>query len=181
MPIAASQALMGIQRITRVVGAMLEFSKAGGEDKAPADLNRAVESALTVCENRWRPVAELRVELGPLPWVPCRIGAIKQVILTVVDNAVQSMTDRATPGVLTVQTHAEDGYAVLEIGDTGHGIPEAIRDRVFDPFYTTREVGQGTGQGFATARAIVVEQHGGMIRFKSEVGVGTTFEVRLPT
>ena len=68
----------------------------------------------------------------------------------------------------------------MTIRDTGAGIPEAIRDRVFDPFFTTKEVGKGTGQGLAIVRSVVVDKHGGTVRFDSAVGRGTTFELRLP-
>jgi signal transduction histidine kinase len=68
----------------------------------------------------------------------------------------------------------------VEIGDTGTGIPEVIRQRIFEPFFTTREVGRGTGQGLPIAHAIVVEKHRGTLTFESEMGVGTTFRVRLP-
>ena len=68
----------------------------------------------------------------------------------------------------------------MRVGDTGTGIPEAIRHRIFDPFFTTKAVGRGTGQGLAIARSIVVDKHGGTITFETEIGKGTTFIVRLP-
>jgi signal transduction histidine kinase len=74
----------------------------------------------------------------------------------------------------------DGAWAVVEIADTGGGIPEAIRERVFDPFFTTKPVGKGTGQGLAIARSIVVDRHGGSLAFTSDVGVGTTFSIRLP-
>jgi signal transduction histidine kinase len=69
---------------------------------------------------------------------------------------------------------------VIAISDTGAGIPEANRDRIFDAFFTTKEVGRGTGQGLAISRSIVVDRHGGTLTFDSTVGVGTTFYVRIP-
>ena len=68
----------------------------------------------------------------------------------------------------------------ISVSDTGCGIPETIRDKVFNPFFTTKAIGRGTGQGLAIARSIVVEMHGGTLTFESEVGKGTTFYVRLP-
>jgi two-component system, NtrC family, sensor kinase len=74
-----------------------------------------------------------------------------------------------------------DGDAVeISIGDTGTGIPQAARDKIFDPFFTTKEVGKGTGQGLAIARSVVVNKHGGTLRFETESGRGTTFFIRLP-
>jgi two-component system NtrC family sensor kinase len=74
----------------------------------------------------------------------------------------------------------EREHIVVTISDSGSGIPEAIRHRVYDPFFTTKEVGKGTGQGLALARSVVVEKHGGTIGFETDVGRGTSFFIRLP-
>jgi signal transduction histidine kinase len=79
-----------------------------------------------------------------------------------------------------VQTRRDGDEAVIRVSDDGCGMPEEIRGRIFDPFFTTKEVGRGTGQGLALARAIVVDKHHGRITFETEVGLGTTFEVRIP-
>jgi two-component system NtrC family sensor kinase len=82
--------------------------------------------------------------------------------------------------MIFVRTRRDGDDAVVEIRDTGCGIPEDICQRVFDPFFTTKEVGRGTGQGLALARTITVDGHGGTLTFESEVGIGTTFTVRIP-
>jgi two-component system, NtrC family, sensor kinase len=69
---------------------------------------------------------------------------------------------------------------VISISDNGGGIPDAIRDQIFDPFFTTKEVGRGTGQGLGAARVAVVDKHRGKLTFETELGVGTTFHIRLP-
>ena len=83
-------------------------------------------------------------------------------------------------GTITVSTSLKDGMIVIRIADTGTGIPEEVRHRVFDQFFTTKEVGKGTGQGLAIARKIVTEKHGGSLEFETETGKGTTFIVSLP-
>ena len=83
-------------------------------------------------------------------------------------------------GVITIRTRLDGPYAEIRVEDTGGGIAAEIRSRVFDLFFTTKEVGQGTGQGLALTQAIVVDKHGGTIDFETEVGRGTTFIVRLP-
>ena len=89
-------------------------------------------------------------------------------------------TEAKTHGRITVNTKAENDTVVIAISDNGTGIPESIQDRIFEPFFTTKEVGKGTGQGLSLAYSIVVEKHGGSLRYETEAGVGTTFIVRLP-
>ena len=83
-------------------------------------------------------------------------------------------------GLITVCTQQEGDWVVISIGDTGGGIPPEIRDRIYDPFFTTKEVGKGTGQGLAIAWSVVVDKHGGKLWFENTPGNGTTFFVRLP-
>jgi signal transduction histidine kinase len=79
-----------------------------------------------------------------------------------------------------VQTRTIGDFVEISIGDTGDGIPEAVRGRIFEPFVTTKEVGRGTGQGLALSRGIVVEKLKGSLHFETETGKGTTFFIRLP-
>ncbi|MCU7886038.1 MAG: HAMP domain-containing histidine kinase, partial [Candidatus Thiodiazotropha sp. (ex Lucinoma annulata)] len=74
----------------------------------------------------------------------------------------------------------EGGWVVVGIGDSGTGIPEDAQVHVFDPFFTTKDVGQGTGQGLSLSHRIIVEQHDGELNFETEIGVGTTFIIKLP-
>src|SRR6202042_3914282 len=83
-------------------------------------------------------------------------------------------------GMIHVRTRREGENVVIAIEDNGPGIPDAIREHVFDLFFTTKGVGQGSGQGLTLARAIVVDKHSGSMTFESDVGRGTTFVVRLP-
>ena len=83
-------------------------------------------------------------------------------------------------GTITVSTRQENGHAVIRIADTGTGIPEEARERIFDQFFTTKPVGRGTGQGLSIAHNVVVEKHGGSLTFDTELGKGTTFIIRLP-
>jgi signal transduction histidine kinase len=81
---------------------------------------------------------------------------------------------------VTEQTFHCPEWAEIRILDTGSGIPEKIRGRISDPFFTTKEIGKGTGQGLAIARSVIVDKHGGTIHFETEMGKGTTFIIRLP-
>ncbi len=183
---AIEQSLDGIERVTRIVRAMKEFSHPGSDEKTCIDLNRAIESTVTVASNEWKYVAELEMNLDPgLPPVSCLPGEINQVILNMIVNAAHAIEDvvSRTPkgrGKIRVSTSQEGGDAVVRISDTGSGIPAEIRDKIFDQFFTTKDVGRGTGQGLSIAHGVVVGKHGGTIDLESEVGKGTTFIVRLP-
>ncbi|MES1263385.1 MAG: ATP-binding protein, partial [Peristeroidobacter soli] len=86
----------------------------------------------------------------------------------------------STKGRIAVRTRMIGGYVEISIRDTGDGIPEDVRGRIFEPFVTTKEVGRGTGQGLALSRGIVVDKLKGSLHFETETGKGTTFFIRLP-
>jgi signal transduction histidine kinase len=103
------------------------------------------------------------------------------VVLNLVINAAHAIAAAGTErGTIRVSTRAEAGDAVLEVTDSGTGIPPDVADKVFEAFFTTKEVGSGTGQGLALCRSLVVDRHHGTIDFTTEPGAGTTFTVRLP-
>jgi signal transduction histidine kinase len=102
----------------------------------------------------------------------------------VVVNASNAIADVKTrereTGQIIVTTRRDGDWVEMRVGDTGTGIPEAVRSRIFTPFFTTKEVGRGTGQGLAIAHTVVVKKHGGTLDFETEEGKGTTFIIRLP-
>ena len=177
--------LEGTNRITTIVRAMKEFMHPVRREKDPADLNQSLLNTLTVARSEYKYVARVETQLATdLPFVICHIGDLNQVFLNLIVNAAQAIGDVVAishqPGLINVRTYQDGVHAVVEVQDTGSGIPEAARPRVFEPFFTTKSAGKGTGQGLAIARAIVVDRHGGEISFQTELGSGTTFTVRLP-
>jgi signal transduction histidine kinase len=186
VPAALDQSLEGLEQIARIVRAMKEFSHPGMGEKSFLDVNNAIENTLTVARNEWKYVADLVTNFDPaLPLIPCFPGAFNQVLLNIIVNAAHAIED-ALPlqgrkrGTITIDTRQVGDSVEVRIADTGVGIPEHVRSRVYDPFFTTKEVGRGTGQGLALSYSIVVEQHGGSISFESVPGEGTTFILRLP-
>jgi two-component system NtrC family sensor kinase len=186
IPAAIGETLEGVARISKIVRAMKEFSHPGGQEKSPADLNRAIESTVTVAHNEWKYVAEMKLDLDPeLPPVPCFLGEFNQIILNLVVNAAHAIGDvtKRNPGakgLITICTCWEAGHIEVRVGDTGSGIAEANRPHIFEPFFTTKEVGKGTGQGLSIVYGSVVKKHGGSVRFETELGKGTTFIIQLP-
>ena len=90
------------------------------------------------------------------------------------------MKDIGSKGKIRVATRADGDWVEISVTDSGAGIPEAVRSKIFAPFRTTKEVGKGTGQGLALARAVVVDKHGGTLTYETEMGKGTAFRIRLP-
>ncbi|MDB6033469.1 MAG: Blue-light-activated protein [Verrucomicrobiales bacterium] len=186
IPKAIAQSLDGIERVSKIVKSMKEFSHPGTDQKTAVDLNHSIESTLTVAHNEWKYLAEMKTDFDPaLPAVPCLPGEINQVILNLIINATHAIADvvgdgSKGKGTITIQTKNDGQWVEIRIGDTGAGIPEKIRSRIFEPFFTTKGVGKGTGQGLAIAHSVVVDKHQGSIHFETDLGKGTTFVIRLP-
>ena len=186
IPNAIEQSLEGIQRVSKIVRAMKEFSHPGSEEKKAVDINKAIETTITVARNEWKYVSDVETHFDfDLPSVICHAGEFNQVILNLVINAAQAIAQAVGDGSrgkgkIVISTARDQDSAEISISDTGVGIPEAVRSRVFEPFFTTKPVGKGTGQGLALAHTAIVRRHGGKIWFDSELGKGTTFHIRIP-
>ncbi len=184
VPPALDRSLEGLNRVAVIVRSMKEFAHPDETSMTDVDLNHAIDSTLTIARNEYKYVADVVTDFGTLPRVLCHAGDFNQVILNLVVNAAHAVGDvvarTGEKGRITVRTRCDGADAVIAIADTGLGIPAAIRDRIFDPFFTTKEVGRGTGQGLAIARSIIHDKHGGQLTFETEIGVGTTFTIRLP-
>ncbi|MGZ8919425.1 MAG: hybrid sensor histidine kinase/response regulator [Limisphaerales bacterium] len=185
IPAALDQSLDGIQRVSKIVRAMKDFSHPNSAEKSALDINNAIESTLMVARNEWKYVAEVETKFdATLSAVPCLPGEFNQVILNLIVNAAHAIADVVVgtdkKGTIRVTTSRVAGWAEIRISDTGTGIPKEAQARIFEPFFTTKEVGKGTGQGLAIARSVIVDKHSGTIVFETEKGRGTTFIIRLP-
>jgi signal transduction histidine kinase len=187
IPKAVEQSGEGVERVASIVKAMKEFSHPGPAEMKAIDINHAIGSTVTVSRNEWKYVAEVVLNLDPdLPAVRCLPGEFNQVMLNLIVNSAHAIADLPcngngeVKGTVTVSTRRDRDWVEIRVSDTGVGIPEAVRPRIFTPFFTTKEVGKGTGQGLAIAHSAVVKRHGGTISFETEENKGTTFIVRLP-
>ena len=140
------------------------------------DVTDGLDSTLVMLGHRLRGVTVVRDYGTEVPMIDAYAGELNQVWTNLIDNAVDAM---GGTGTLRVTTRVEDGAVVVEIGDTGPGMPPEVAARAFEAFFTTKDVGQGTGLGLDIARRIVVERHGGTITIDSQPGE-TTLRVRLP-
>jgi PAS domain S-box-containing protein len=185
IPSSIQQLSEGVNRVAQIVKAMKEFSHPGQVDKAPADLNRAIESTALVSRNEWKYVADLTVDLDPnLPAVPLILGEFNQVLLNLIVNAAHSIETKVNgtgqKGTIIIKTRRQAEGVEIRVSDSGTGIPKSVQPKIFDPFFTTKGIGKGTGQGLSIAHSVIVQKHRGVIRFETEEGVGTTFIIQLP-
>ncbi len=171
-----SESLEGVSRVEQIVRDLKDFSHVEEAEWVWADLHQGLESTLNIVNNEIKYKAEVVKEYGELPLVECQAPQLNQVFMNLLINAAQAIEDH---GVITLRTGSEDGWACVEITDTGMGIePERIK-QIFDPFFTTKPVGSGTGLGLSLSYSIV-KTHGGHIEVASKLGEGTTFRVWLP-
>jgi PAS domain S-box-containing protein len=184
LPVAIDRCRDGLAQISKIVRSLKDFAHPSTEEMSPANLNRLLENAITMTRNEYKFVATVETDLGDVPPVTCHAADITQVVLNLLVNASHAIADKVkgtgTKGVIRVASRYEPGTAIISISDTGTGIPEAVRSRIFDPFFTTKGLGEGTGQGLSIAWSMIKERHGGRLTFETEVGKGTTFEIRIP-
>ncbi|NIZ00128.1 two-component system sensor histidine kinase NtrB [Thalassospira lucentensis] len=184
IPHATQQSLDGINQVAKIVLSMKEFSHPSGAEKTATDINRVLENVLVVSRNEWKHYANMETKMdAELPHIPTHVNEINQVFLNLIVNAAQAIHAAGrTPeeGEITVKTTSLDDSILISISDNGSGIEPENRSKIFNPFFTTKEVGKGTGQGLAITHDIVQTRHGGRIWFETQVNKGTTFHVLLP-
>lgn len=165
-------------RAREIVKKLLLFAHQAPPQKTPINLNEIVADALFLLEAGCeRQGIQLMRHLAPdLPRVNADPIQIRQVVVNLTNNAMQAIE---AEGIVTVETGAEDQHVVLSVTDTGHGMSPQIRSKIFSPFFTTKDVGEGTGLGLSVVHGIVTS-HDGTIEAESHEGKGSRFTVRLP-
>ncbi|MBI3549496.1 MAG: HAMP domain-containing histidine kinase, partial [Elusimicrobia bacterium] len=166
-------------RCKNLVQDLLVFSRKSKTQLQEIDLNETVRNTLNIIEAQAKVKAvEISIEPGALPPFLGDKSQMQQIIVNLCSNAMDAMPGGGKIAVRTRSDATTDGrYVVLEVQDTGSGIPNDIQDKIFNPFFTTKEVGKGTGLGLSLVYEII-QKHKGTIALKSEVGRGTTFSIR---
>jgi PAS domain S-box-containing protein len=178
-------------RAANIVDNMMNFSRTLTESITPLNISELLDSVIELAsldydlkkKYGFREITIVRDYATDLPYVPCLEKEIKQVILNLLRNAAQAMStqqDRTEPASITLRTRLEGEMAHIEVEDNGPGMEPAVRERVFEPFFTTRDVGEGTGLGLSVAYYLIHEQHHGSIDVESQPGKGTCFIINLP-
>ena len=187
---------VGTDRIRQIVLSLRTFSRLDEAGTKLVDIHGGIDSTLLILQHRLkshdrRPEIEVIKEFGQLPLVECYGSQLNQVFMNILANGIDAIEERyqklsvteAEPKsgrivICTVVT--PQNTVIVKISDNGTGIPQEIVDRIFNPFFTTKAVGKGTGLGMSIAHSIVVEKHKGKIECVSEIGCGTTFAIEIP-
>jgi len=180
-PRAIRESVAGIEHVSEIVRAMKAFAFTGQAARLLVDLNGLIANTATLTRTEWKHVADVVRDFDcELPLIDCAPQELGQVLVNLIVNAADAIREAGPrKGTITLRTRRRDTAVVIEVVDTGAGIPAEIRARIFESFFTTKTLGKGTGQGLALAREIV-SRHGGVLSFESQVGRGTTFRIELP-
>jgi signal transduction histidine kinase len=164
-------------RISELVAAIKSYSQMDRASMQHIDVTDGIESTLVMLGHKLRGGVTVMRDYGTgVPTIDAHAGELNQVWTNLIDNAIDAMDGS---GTLRVSTRADGDHVVVEVGDTGRGMPPEVAARAFEPFFTTKDVGKGTGLGLDIARRIVAERHGGAITIDSRPG-NTVVRVRLP-
>jgi len=171
-----SESIEGAERVTYIVKNLKEFSHPESGTPQRSDIKHALESTLNIVWNELKYKAEVIKEYEDLPMVPCYPQELKQVFMNILMNASQAIPEK---GKIIIRTFQEEGWINVQIEDTGEGMPPEMVSKIFDPFYTSKEVGKGTGLGLSISYSIM-QKHGGKIEVESTPGEGSVFTLKLP-
>ncbi len=172
----------GAHRTAEIVSNLKNFARIDEANIKYANLNDGLQSTLMLVKNSFPTDFILNKEFG-IPEIECTPGKINQVFMNIITNGLQSIVERQSyspgTGILTIQTTSEDGHVKVSIKDNGTGIKDSVREKIFEPFYTTKPVGQGTGLGMSIVKGII-DSHNGTIEVVSNFGDGAEFIITLP-
>ena len=177
IPVLVDESLAGAQRIQKIVKDLKAVARPGETQSELINIHESLDAVLTIVQNRISPQVEVCKIFKPVPLIHGYPQEISQIWLNLILNALDALENH---GTLTIATRSDRGQVVVSIRDSGKGIVSTDLSKIFDPFYTTKEVGQGTGLGLHLVYQLITK-HGGRIEVKSEVDQGTTFTAHLPT
>jgi signal transduction histidine kinase len=185
LPKTLSSMQVGAERIRQIVLSLRNFSRLDQAEMKEVDVHEGIDSTLLILQHRLKleggSSIELIKEYGDLPKVECYAGQLNQVFMNLLSNAIDAVeTAPEAPKIWITTKRTESDLVVICIRDNGSGISVNQQSQIFDPFFTTKPIGKGTGMGLAISYEIVVQKHGGSIRYHSEANQGTEFWVEIP-
>ncbi len=178
-----TDSMEGISRVSKIIRTLRNFARSGKDNEfAPYSLDELVEEALLIVRHESKYSIDIHHKPGNCPNIPCNRGEIGQVLLNLLVNAIQAIhaQERTRRGNITIHTKSDNTHVQLTIDDDGPGIPQEQRNRIFDPFHTTKDAGQGTGLGLSISHDIIVKKHHGTLIVGDNPLGGARFVIRLP-
>ncbi len=170
----------GAIRTSEIVKGLRVFSRLDEEARKEANINECIDSTVVLLRNKTKNKIEIIRQLdSDLPSIWCYPGQLNQVFMNMIMNAIQAMPEDKKDGVIMIQSESTEDNVCITIRDNGSGMSPEVMNRIFEPFYTTKPVGVGTGLGMSISYGII-EKHGGKIEVKSQLGEGTEFKITLP-
>lgn len=173
----------GLQRISKIVTGLRVFSRVDNLDQLiDYDLNEGIENSLMVANNEIKYHADIEKNLGDISSIALPSNQINQVLLNIIINAVHAISEKQDMqrGLIKISTYEDKGYVFCDIEDNGKGISEENLNKIFNPFFTTKPIGQGTGLGLSISFNLIVNKYGGEMTVKSTPDIGTVFTIKLP-
>lgn len=174
---------IGLERVEKIVMSLRKFSRVDHMMTfTEYNLNEGIDETLIIANNEIKYSAEVIKDMQYVPLTYAIAGEINQVLLNILINATHAIKEKGKnhKGIIKITTRSDEKYIYCEIMDNGIGIKARDQDQIFVPFFTTKEVGNGTGLGMSIAYDIITNKHSGEINFISEYGMGTTFKIKLP-
>jgi two-component system NtrC family sensor kinase len=171
-----SETLLGLRRIRELVVKLRTFSRLDEGERKRASVSECIDSVLTILAHRAIGRIKIETECGPPDALECYPALLNQVLLNLVANSIDAIQG---PGTISIKAGTEGSEYVITVTDTGSGIPAELRNRVIEPFFTTKGVGEGTGLGLSIAHAIV-KKHEGTLTLQDAPGGGTLAAIRIP-
>ncbi len=172
-----SESMEGVHRVAEIVQNLKSFAREDSNERGLHNINDGIDAMIKMVWNELKYHCEIIRDFGRIPVLKCHKGQINQVIMNMLVNASHAMPESG--GTITVRTRVKDEKLEILIADNGNGIADDVLPRIFDPFYTTKDVGKGTGLGLSISHGIILD-HCGTIEVESEMGKGTTFRIYLP-
>jgi two-component system, NtrC family, sensor kinase len=202
LPRLISSMKLGSDRIHGIMQSLRNYSRTDGIEKKAVDIHEGIETTLMILQHRlnaqtYRSGIQIMKAYGNLPMIECYPGQLNQVFMNLLANAIDAIEEKMegkeydrgksrtsdsqefTP-IIYIATSLDREYVSIQIKDNGQGIPESAREKIFQPFFTTKPEGKGTGLGLSICYQIVTEKHGGILDYNSSPETGTEFIIKLP-
>jgi signal transduction histidine kinase len=173
----SNESIEGLEDVKQIVSDLRGFARTDDDQRAMQDVNEGIRATLNVLRSQLKAKHSVETDLGSLPFVNCNIGRLNQVFANLITNAVQAMPDG---GHIVISTRQSRDHVQIDVLDDGPGVPEDVRERIFNPFFTTKPIGEGTGLGLSISYNIIVKDHNGEMSLENDTQQGAHFRIRLP-